>query len=252
MGKREYPFALPLGCYDSQGHFQKEVVLRKMTGQEELLMSEPELVSNGSKLVSELFRNCIVRLGTESPVNQATIEEMSSVDRDFLLVKLRAITFGAEYAQVYSCPNCAQRIWHKHNLEKIPLKNSSEDFSGEVRVVLQDGYEDKGKVHQELLFRPPSGKDEILTSHLGQENPARAKNAILTRCLKGCGDMQKERYEALGTKIFLDLTLPDLRLIDQAFMEQMPGLNLEEEIICSHCQESFLVGLDLGNFLIPA
>ena len=250
--QREFSFELPLGYTAEDGSSHRQINLRKMTGHEELLMTDPDLMQNSGKLITELLSNCIINLGSLGKISNAQVATMTSADRDFLIVKLRAITFGKTLAGIYNCHYCGAVVHLTHNLDQLPMVNVNSNYNGKISVELVDGYEDKGEVYTSMTFRPPNGMDEELTANLARQNISRAKNAVFTRCLTKFGTMAVERFQALGTKIFLDLALADRRLIDQAFAQQLPRLNLSQEITCPQCNSQFSVQLDLGNFLLPA
>src|SRR5262249_22101386 len=90
----EAEFELPIGYTDEQGVVHRKVVLRKMTGKEEAILADRRNQRNGGKLVTELLHSCLVRLGDLPKNGTATVERMYSADRNFLLLKLRSITFG--------------------------------------------------------------------------------------------------------------------------------------------------------------
>jgi len=73
-------------------------------------------------------------------------------------------------------------------------------------------------------------------------------NALLTRCLLSLGDMPSNRREAMGTKIMSDLTMGDRARIEKAFRQEMPGVDLTQEIECSYCGRKFQTTLDLTSF----
>ena len=84
-----------------------------------------------------------------------------------------------------------------------------------------------------------------------RKNASLGKNALLARCLRTLGDMPRHRLEALGPKIFADLTMTDRRLIDRAFNEGVPGIDLIREIDCPACGHELRASLDMTNFLAP-
>ena len=60
-GQREFEFTLPVGFTDATGRVHRKAVLQKMRGHEEALLYDPSL--SGGRLVTELLRSCLVRLG---------------------------------------------------------------------------------------------------------------------------------------------------------------------------------------------
>jgi hypothetical protein len=249
--KREVELTLPIGYLDEEGRLQRTAVLRKMTGREEAILADRRFQRNGGKLVTELLHSCLVRLG-EVPKNGASmVSSLYSVDRNYLLIKLRSITFGPELQAKYTCPSCNENVSVLEDLDELPVRTLSEgDSPEEIRVELQDGYEDRdGQVHTALTLRLPTGLDEEAVAPQLRQNASLGKNALLARCLKSLGDMPRHRLEALGTKILADLTMTDRRLIDRALNQGAPGMDLVREIECPVCGHVWKSSLDMTYFL---
>src|ERR1035438_6672296 len=145
---REFEVELPVGYIDPDGRPHRTVHLRKMTGQEEALLADRKLRQNGAKLITEVLANCVRRLGDIAPVTRQIISQLSSPDRNFLLLELRKITFGQELESTYVCPSCAGHTTMLQDLENLPLRRLNGEYTKEIVVELEDGFEDKGgEVH---------------------------------------------------------------------------------------------------------
>jgi hypothetical protein len=251
FGRREAEFTLPIGYTDDEGNTHRRAVLRKMTGKEEAILADKRNQRNGGKLVTELLHSCLVKLG-ELPKNGAnTVEALYSADRNYLLLKLRAITFGSELKTHYTCPSCGESLHLLEDIDELPVRMLGEDEALEdVVIELQDGYVDKdGTEHRALHLRLPTGADEAAVAPQMRQNASLGKNALLSRCMKSLGDLPKHRLEAIGPKILAELTLTDRRLIDRALNQAAPGVDLIREISCPHCGSDFKSSLDMTNFL---
>jgi hypothetical protein len=248
---REYEFTLPVGYTDDDGNTHRTAVLRKMTGREESILADRRFQRNGGKLVTELLHSCLVRLGDLPQNGRATVAGMYSADRNFLLLKLRGITFGDELQATYHCPSCNESVHQLENLNELPLHTQTEgEPPDDVVVELEDGYVDKdSSVHTALTLRLPTGADEEAVAPQLRKNPSLGKNALLARCMKSLGDLPQHRLEAIGPKIMADLTLSDRRLIDRALNQAAPGIDLFREIECPHCGHEFKTSLDMTHFL---
>jgi hypothetical protein len=249
--RREVEVTLPIGFTDDEGKMHKTAVLRKMTGKEEAILADRKNQRNGGKLVSELLHSCLVKLGDVPKNGQSTVEKLYSADRNFLLLRLRAITFGSELEAGYTCSHCGEAMQTVENLDELPVRTIGEGESpDDILVQLEDGYVDKdGSVHTALVLRLPTGLDETLVAPQMRQNASLGKNALLARCIKSLGDLPRHRIEGLGTKILADLTMTDRRLIDRAINEAAPGVDLMREIICPSCGITFKSTLDMSNFL---
>lgn len=245
---REFECELPVGYIDEDGRVHQTAVLRKMTGHEEALLTDKKLRQNGGLLVSELLLGCIRRLGDRAPVTRKMVTELTSPDRNFLLLQLRKITFGTELEAAYTCSRCGDTTRVLHDLDELPVRRTDGVGAPEIVVKLEDGFEDRDQIYTDFVFRLPSGLDEEKIAAAVKENPSRGTNALLTRCLRAVGDMPSNRRDALGTKIIGDLTMGDRARIEKAFRAEMPGLDLTREIQCANCARKFSASLDLTSF----
>jgi hypothetical protein len=249
--RREYEFELPIGVLDDEGRLHRHGTLRKMTGREEAILADQQNQRNGGKLVTELLASCVLTLGEIKPLGAATVANMYSADRNYLLLKLRSATFGSQLQATYKCPSCGHSHEMTEDLEDLPVRSLADDESAaEVRVQLEDGYVDaSGVVHTALVMRLPTGADESAVAPQMRKNASLGKNALLSRCLKSLGDVPAHRLNALGPKLLSDLTMTDRRLIDKALNSAAPGVNLIRDIECPDCGNEFKSSLDLTHFL---
>ena len=249
---REFEFTLPIGYTDAEGQVHRTVVLRKMTGREEAILADRRYQRNGGKLVTELLSSCLVRLGDVEPGQQsAAVARMYSADRNFLLLKLRSITFGSELRASYTCPSCSEVLKMGEDLDSLPVRALADGESAEHIVVeLEDGYVDRdGSVHTALILRLPTGADEEAVAQVMRQNASEGKNSLLARCMKSLGDLPRHRIEAIGPKILAELTMTDRRLIDRALNQAAPGVDLVRKLECPQCGNLFQATLDMTHFL---
>lgn len=248
---REFEFNLPIGYTDGEGKTHRAAVLRKMTGKEEAILADRRFQKNGGKLVSELLKSCLVRLGELNGSSAEAMPALYSADRNYLLLKLRTITFGPELEASYSCPSCGETTKTVENLDELPMRALAEDQApDEIVVELEDGWTDRdGSTHTALTLRLPTGADEEAVAAQMRQNPSLGKNALLSRCLKSLGELARHRLEAMGPKILAELTLTDRRKIDKALSAAAPGVDLVRPIECAHCGHEFSSTVDLSHFL---
>jgi hypothetical protein len=252
--RREYEFTLPIGVTDPSGSSHRVVILRKMTGREEAILADRKYQRNGGALVTELLHSCIMKLGDLEPNGRGPVTSMYSADRNYLLLKLRSITFGPELDATYTCPGCSESIRRTENLDDLPTRMVPEgQEQPEISIELEDGYLDRdGQLHTALRMRLPTGADEEAVAPQMRDNASLGKNALLARCLQSLGEIPQHRLDALGPRIMSDLTLTDRRQIDRALNEAAPGVDLVRELECPSCGKAFSASLDLSNFLALA
>jgi hypothetical protein len=256
---REVDVELPVGLLDADGRLHRRVTLRKMTGHEEALLADRKLRANGGRLVTELLVSCVRRLGETDTVTRQVVGSLTSPDRNYLLLELRKLTFGSELDAGYTCPACRATTTVVEDLDGLEVRRSEVGGGADLLVDLADGFEDRGTGtwYSSLRFRLPTGIDEERVAAGARDNPARATNALLARCLVDVvsddGEpMPEPRREALGTRMLQDLTMGDRGRIEQAFREQMPGADLTREIECEACGRPIRASLDLTGFFTPS
>lgn len=251
---REFEFELPIGYEDADGQVHRTAVLRKMTGRDEAIMADKRHRSNGARMISELLGNCLLRLGTIERPGFKTAQQLYSADRQYLLVKLREITFGAEMQATYSCATCNEATLLTEDLAELEVVRLPHgEVPEDIVVRLEDGYTDRnGEVYDLLVFRYPTGLDEERIAGTVRENTSRGKNALMARCLKAMGDMPTPQMEALGTAVFNDMTLSDRNLVDRALNNGGPGINLRRPVTCGGCGRDYTAALDMSNFLVAS
>ncbi len=246
---REFDFELPVGYMDDDGRIHRLATLRKMTGHEEALLADRKLRHNGGVLVTELLSSCLRQLGELKPVDRQVVSQLSSADRNYLLLQLRKITFGNELETTYVCPACGETSHALQDLDDLPVRCVDGGGPPKIAVELEDGWEDKdGEIYTTMVFRLPIGTDEEKIAGIIRDNPSRGMNALLARCMLALGDMPSHRREALGTKVIGDLTMGDRARIEKTFRREMPGVDLAQEIECEHCGRRFQTSLDLTSF----
>ena len=252
-GRRTHDVTLPIGVTDPEGETHRHVTLRKMTGREEAILADRRYQRNGGKLVTELLHSCILSLGDLPANGRGPVTRMTSVDRNFLLLKLRSITFGSDLDATYTCPSCGHMARVTEDLDELPVRSADDGSEGDgfdVEVELEDGYVDRdGQVHTALRLRLPTGADEEAVASQMRDNASTGKNALLGRCLVSLGDVPRTRIEAMGSKILADLTMTDRRRIDRAMADASPGVDLTKHIECPDCGNEYTASLDLTNFL---
>ncbi|POF29091.1 T4 family baseplate hub assembly chaperone [Roseibium marinum] len=248
VARMGHEVTLPVGFTDEDGTRHVKARIRKLTGNEEAILADPRLRQNTGKLVTELLASAIREIDGVEKVGPKVTAALTSADRNYLLLELRKITFGAELEARYVCPACSERFEAVEDLGLFECR-TSEDGEPVVEVDLEDGYEDRdGELHLRALFRLPTGEDEEKVSAAMKQNPSRGVNLLLSRCLNSLGSLPENKLKGLGARIFSDLTMSDRSLIERAMRSDAPGVDLRHQVDCLACGHDFEVNLDMTNF----
>ena len=85
MFQTEFEFTLPCGYLDADGSLHCEGVMRRATAADEILpLKDPRVQKNPAYLVIILLSRVVTQLGTVSPINPKTIENLFATDLAYL------------------------------------------------------------------------------------------------------------------------------------------------------------------------
>ena len=133
--------------YDTKVDAQAE--LRSMTGRDEMKRLSP---SNGEfKKLADIIEGCMI----EKP--KVKVYDMALGDYEFLLHKLRIVTYGPDYKIAVSCPHCGQTFETNANLEQLQILDFDEEKFKELQTFTLPVSGDTIK----LKFQTPRMLDDI-------------------------------------------------------------------------------------------
>jgi hypothetical protein len=103
----EFPFTLPHGYVDPEGHLHREGMMRLATAFDEIApMKDPRVQGNPAYLVVILLSRVITRLGDVEPINPKVIENLFAGDFAFLQDLYRRINMNGHARMGVTCPQC--------------------------------------------------------------------------------------------------------------------------------------------------
>jgi hypothetical protein len=248
QGQREHDVILPVGYAEPGGRIGRRAALRKMRGHEEALLYDTSL--SAGRLVTEIVRGCLVRLGDTTEITAAMVSRLTSADRNYLLVELRRCTLGDALPCSYLCPGCGADVPVMEDLASIEVRRLAGDGEPQSTVVtLDDGYQDRDGVrHLEMRLRLPRGDDEELVAETAEREPLRARDALILRCIESFGTLPRAALEGYGIKILRDLTLGDRKRIYRALDTDAPGVDFRRQVRCPACALHFEAFLEASHF----
>ncbi|OPX92857.1 MAG: hypothetical protein A4E58_03204 [Syntrophorhabdus sp. PtaB.Bin006] len=239
-------FQLPGGYIDEGGTLHREVEVAPLSGREEEFLANKQ-VKGAAALVTTVLSRCVRRIGTMSPVNEVMVRNLLVADRQYLLLKVRELTFGENVQANIFCPwpDCGARVDIDFSMGDIPIRESAQkgpvyrmDLSEDAAIV--DG---QGLKHKEVLFRLPNGTDQEVVSPLLRDNEAKALSTLLGRCVLGVGYMKNPGDELVR------MLSPLARMEIEKEMEAVaPAVDLIMGAKCPECGREFSIPFDLQDF----
>jgi len=234
---------LPGGYLDERGTLHLEAELTPLTGQQE------ELLVGGSApvpaLVTQVLTQCVRRIGSVAPVTAAVARCLVVADRQYLLLKLREITFGGRVQGTLACPwpECGAKVEVDFAIADIPVKRCEQldrvysvELSDEALFAAADG-----AVPPTITFRLPTGDDQERLGPTLVESAAQALTQLLERCI------QPAPFSDVTTLV-TSLSPRARWEIERAMEARAPHVELDMDLTCPDCGRGFTAPFDVLGF----
>lgn len=106
-------FILPSGGKIYETKVEPRVELRSMTARDEMKRLSPSATQ--FKKLADIIEGCMI----EKPAIH--VYDMALGDYEFLLHKLRIVTYGPDYKMALTCPHCLEAFESEANLEQLQI-----------------------------------------------------------------------------------------------------------------------------------
>ena len=241
-------FLLPGGYVDTDCELIREVELAPLNGRGEELIAAQQATATPA-LLTVLLSRCVLRLGPVSPVSEDVARRLLVVDRLFLLLKLRQVTFGDHVQATVQCPweACRKKVDIDFSLQDIPVRESEEKGPLYTRELSPEAAfrNEHGEPYREVVFRLPNGEDQEAISRMVEENEAEALALLMARCIRRLGPLHDPGPQVIHR-------LPPLARveIERHMEEAAPQVDLILTAHCPECNHEFTVPFDLQGFFL--
>jgi len=215
--------------------------IRHMTGEEEQILATPKYVRTG-QAVNMIFKRCIKE--TLNP------ELLLTADRTYLLIFLRAMSYGQEYEVEIKCPECTHQFQHQIDLDAdVALERCPDEFDPNTLhgVLPSSGLK--------FSYRLSTGRDEIaLQRHREQatKNADQTDDTLTFRTAQLLEDV-----EGMTDKHDLQTLIKKLPINDVSYLRNLLnnppfGVDTQIGIACPMCWAEFKIDLPMeANFFFP-
>jgi hypothetical protein len=237
---------LPGGYVDKDTVVHRDVELMPLSGREEEILADRKGPASAA-LVTAILNRCVRRIGTISPISEEEARNLLVADRQYLLLKLREVTFGEQVFATIPCPwpDCGKSVDIDFSVNDIPVRES-EDKGPTYKMTLSPEAAfsgDHGEGYHEITFRLPNGGDQEVVSPLISENEAGALAMLLGRCIQDIGPSKNPGGELISR------LSPLARMEIEKRMDAVaPKVELTMGSRCPECGREFSVPFDLHEF----
>lgn len=228
--------------YDGKdGPSEGTLHIRPMTGEEEQVLATPRWVRKG-QAINMIFQRCLRE--------KFRTDNFLSVDRTYLLIWLRGISYGPEYEVEVKCPECERKFATSINLSDLQVNYCPKSFVPPLQDTLpKSGFK--------FTYRLSKGSDETAVQehrdkHLKMWGDTGADDTLIYRTA-----LLLEEIEGLKDKQELIMLIKSLPIQDVSYLRNLItdppfGVDTKCVIDCAVCLANFDVELPLeANFFFP-
>lgn len=225
-------FDLPGGYVSPLGEVSIEAEVRELTGRDEERIAK---ATTAAKAINAVLMCGVVRIGSSEPTEDI-VDGLLTGDRDYLLMRVFAATFGSEITTERACVNCGTE-------SKVTI-----DLIDDIEVKRLDDPQDR-------YFTVPLSKGrtaycELPTGHTQKRILSAADKSVpeLSTMLLANTVSRIDDAQVLGPGQVLDLPVRDRRKIADEIASRSPGPNLQEvKVACPGCEEEMEVAVSLTS-----
>ena len=242
-------FILPGGYVDGDGVLHSRVELKPLTGHDEEYLAAARMDDCSASVVTGLLGRCLQRVGTLERVTTSLVRNMLVGDRDYLMMKLREMNFGARVAAVIRCPNasCGEPMDVTFFLNDLQIERRSipsRYFTMQLSRAAATVRDSREKEHPLVELRLPTGADQEALAEVFTVDEARAVNLLLARCIRRIGDLDQ-----IDEAFVAGLPALTRREIEEQIERLSPQAAIELDGVCPECRRPFETLFDFMAFV---
>jgi hypothetical protein len=228
--------------YDgTDGPANGKLSIRAMTGEEEQILATPRFVKRG-QAINMIFSKCMEE--------NFKPENLLSVDRTFLLIYLRGISYGTEYEVEIKDPESDRKFSTVIDLDTLNIDLCPPDYGPElVDVLPKSGFS--------VEYRLSRGRDEMALQEyrdrkIKQTSDNSADDSLIFRTAQLVNSIQGITDKNELQVLLKNLPIQDVSHIRNLISEPPFGIDTKVSIISPISSEEFEVELPLeANFFFP-
>jgi hypothetical protein len=230
--------------YDGEsGPADGVVSIRPMTGEEEQILATPRFVRKG-QAINMIFQKCL------KEGNQFKPENLLTIDRTYLLIYLRGISYSPKYEVEIKCPECETKFSTTIDLNALYVESCPDSYGPELQDTLPT-------TKLPFSYRLSTGRDEQdINDHRDRRikafGDASADDTLTFRTAALLNDIDGITNKNELQVLLKNLPINDVSYIRNCINEPPFGVDTNIQIVCPSCFAEFGIDLPLeANFFFP-
>lgn len=190
----------------------ESVMIKPFSFAQEKKLRSIKTSAQGLKVINELVRDCVQGLDYDS---------MTLEDKNYILFKLREISYGDSYVITTDCGACGATNKLTVDISQVPVTYAEDDYKEPFTITLPD-------TKQEVRFVTPRCKDEKYF-----EDAERLTDNLWRFALSVSTYSEQKVLKAF----FEATTVRDIAFFREKLMENHYGMNKSMSYECASCGE---------------
>jgi len=203
----------------------KGVTMRPMGLEDEKVLAESK--GGAREAINKLLARCL---------NGVECLDLLPIDRDYLLIKLRELSFGEEFKAVTACPKCNSDNNLSFILSKLPADPLPEDTKEPLEITLP-----KLEIQVKLLY--PRVRDEVWLT------PENIENSLwrFVESIKAVDSEEWYQDKEIIAGVMKKIPLADVHILLKAISLNMYGLQTKVKIKCPTCSKISIIDVPINQ-----
>lgn len=220
-------FTLPSKGLIYKNPIEPTFSIRSMTTMEEMKRQSPS--DTPYKLLSDIIEDCM------SPAPKIHVYDMCISDYQFLLHKLRIVTYGNEYKMMIQCPNCGQIVESTANLDSLVVNEYDDTYLDLLNITLP-------VTNKQILLKYQTPRDLDNITYKNKEMQRKHKSnldfSLLYTLVSLIDKVDGQVVEPLALEEFVKkLPMKDVNFLLKSARKMNEKVGIDTSIIakCSKC-----------------
>ena len=196
----------------------KPISLRPMTFEDERAMMTNK--SGGADILNLLLTRCM---------NNLDVGSLLQMDKLFLIMKLREISYGDEYSAAITCTECKNENSVKFTLSNLPVRYVEDDLTNPITILLP-------VLNKEVKVRLPRVQDE---TYFTNADKAIGNLWRFVESIDGC------EAKTVISKVIPQLPLKDAHVLLDGLGASQYGTDTKVRFDCNYCSHSEVMELPI-------
>lgn len=223
-------FELPGGYVGPDGYVATEIEVRELDGRDEEAITRTR---TSAAMTDQVLKRGLVRVGDLEP-DEMVLNNLLAGDREFILIRIFAATFGREITTERVCPKCgSEGTFTVDSIDDVPVVSLDSPEERNFTVKCSRG---------EASVTLPTGVTQRLIQEAENKTIAELSTLLLANTVLSVGDTP-----VLSNADVLNLPIKDRRLLADEIAKRTPGPRLLDTTAkCPNCEEIVEVPLSMG------